>query len=293
MLSMTGFGSGESTAGPVTVQVELRSVNHRFLDMALKLPSALLFLEIELRDRLKNALARGRVTCSASLGVDPVAAVSRMDPQRINAAIAVLQDAANRLSEHTGRKHELQLEHLLQVPDLFSQEQVDFCREDLASAFMAALDQALDGLLRMKRQEGDRLIVEMRQRLDAIERDLAAVCRQTPRIAAETHRKLTERLAELTREQIDPQRLAQEVAFLADKGNINEECERLEIHLQHCRAVLDAGGQGAKRLNFLLQEMHREVNTMGSKACLMEITQLVISMKDEVESLREQVQNLE
>jgi len=133
----------------------------------------------------------------------------------------------------------------------------------------------------------------MNERLAAIERDLAAVNRQAPRIAEEAHRRLRERLAELIADQIDPQRLAQEAAFLADRGNINEECERLGIHLQHCRTVLEAGGQGAKRLNFLLQEMHREVNTMGSKASLMEITQLVIGMKDEVESLREQVQNLE
>ncbi len=93
--------------------------------------------------------------------------------------------------------------------------------------------------------------------------------------------------------EIDPQRLAQEVAFLADKANINEECERLGIHIEHFRAALAEGGQVAKRLNFLLQEMHREVNTMGSKTNLMDITTAVIAMKDEVESMREQIQNLE
>ena len=109
MLSMTGFGSGEATAGPVTVQVELRSVNHRFLDLAFKLPSALLFQEIELRNRLKDVLARGRVTCSASLSVDPAAAVSRLEPARVDAAIALLQDAADRLAVHTGLKQEVRL----------------------------------------------------------------------------------------------------------------------------------------------------------------------------------------
>lgn len=293
MLSMTGFGSGEAAAGPVTVQVELRAVNHRFLDVALKLPSALQFLEIELRNRLKQALARGRIACSANVAVDPAATAPRLEPQRLDSAIRLLQDAADRLAMHTGETQKIKFEHLLRVPDLFVPAVAELSRDDLAAAFMAALDQALAGLLEMRRQEGRKLVAEMQQRLDAIDRGLAAVCLQAPRVAAEANRKLRERLGELLGEQIDPQRLAQEAAFLADKANINEECERLGIHLQHCRAVLDAGGQGAKRLNFLLQEMHREINTMGSKASLMEIIQLVIDLKDEVESLREQIQNLE
>ena len=133
----------------------------------------------------------------------------------------------------------------------------------------------------------------MRERLAAIENGLVEVRKAAPQAAEEAHRKLTERLTELLEGEVDPQRLAQEAAFLADKANINEECERLGIHIQHYTDALNEGGQVAKRLNFLLQEMHREVNTMGSKTNLMEITQLVIGLKDEVESLREQVQNLE
>ncbi len=293
MLSMTGFGNGEASAGPVTVSVELRAVNHRFLDVALKLPSALQFLEIDLRNRLKDAIARGRVSCAVGMAVDPAATAPRLEPARIDAALALLQDAADRLEMHTGRKQEVRFEHLLGVPDLFTPTQTELSRDDLAAAFMAALDQAIAGLQEMKRQEGDKLVAEMHQRLEAIARDLAAVKTHAPRVAEEAHRKLNERLTELLQGEVEPQRLAQEAAFLADRANINEECERLAIHLQHYREALASGGQVAKRLNFLLQEMHREVNTMGSKASLMEITQLVIGMKDEVESLREQIQNLE
>jgi uncharacterized protein (TIGR00255 family) len=114
-----------------------------------------------------------------------------------------------------------------------------------------------------------------------------------PQAADEIQARLEERLAKILDDQVDPQRLAQEVALLADKANINEECERLGIHISHFHAALDEGGQVAKRLNFLLQEMHREVNTMGSKTNLMDITQAVIAMKEEVESMREQIQNLE
>jgi uncharacterized protein (TIGR00255 family) len=293
MLSMTGFGNGEAAAGSVTVTVELRAVNHRFLDVSLKLPSALQFLELELRNRLKEKVARGRVTCAASLNIDPAAAAPRLDPARVDTAIALLQETADRLEMHTHRPQEVRFEHLLSVPDLFTPALADLSRDELADAFLSALDQAIAGLQEMKRQEGEKLVSEMLQRLDTITQALAAVRQQAPRAAEEANRKLRERLTELLAGEVDPQRLAQEAAFLADKANINEECERLQIHLQHYREALTGGGQVAKRLNFLLQEMHREVNTMGSKTSLMEVTQLVITMKDEVESLREQIQNLE
>ena len=293
MLSMTGFGAGEATSGPVTVSVELRAVNHRFLDVSLKLPSALQFLEIDLRQRLKEGVARGRVTCAATVTLDPAAAAPRLEPARLDAALALLQQAADRLEIITSKNQELRLEHLLRVPDLFQPASAELSREDLAAAFSGALDTALAGLQQMKQQEGAKLVAEMQERLDAIATALAEVQKLAPQAAEEAHRKLSERLAELLEGEVDPQRLAQEVAFLADKANINEECERLGIHLQHTREALGGGGQVAKRLNFLLQEMHREVNTMGSKTNLMAITQLVIGMKDQVESLREQVQNLE
>jgi uncharacterized protein (TIGR00255 family) len=293
MLSMTGFGSGEATRGVVTVTVEMRSVNHRFHDASLKLPSALQFLEIDVRNRLKDSIARGRVTCAASLAVDPAAAAPRLEPARIDAALALLQDAAARLGHATGLPQDIRLEHLIRVPDLFTPAQADLDRAELQAAFDAAFEEALAGLQAMRAQEGAKLVAEMHERLAAIETGLKNVEARVPEAAEEAHRKLSERLAELLDGEVDPQRLAQEAAFLADKANINEECERLGIHLQHYRAALDGGGQVAKRLNFLLQEMHREVNTMGSKTNLMAITQLVIGLKDEVESMREQVQNLE
>jgi len=293
MLSMTGFGSGEAVQGPITVTVELRAVNHRFLDASLKLPTSLQFLEIDIRNRLKEGIARGRVTCAASVSLDPSASAPRLEPTRVDAALALLQDAADRLESHTGKPQDLHLEHLLRVPDLFTPAQANISREDMQVAFMSAFEKALAGLQEMKRQEGDKLVSEMNERLAAITTGLEAVRLSAPQAAEEAHKKLTDRLNELLEGEVDPQRLAQEAAFLADKANINEECERLGIHIQHYTDALNEGGQVAKRLNFLLQEMHREVNTMGSKTNLMEITQLVIGLKDEVESMREQVQNLE
>jgi len=163
----------------------------------------------------------------------------------------------------------------------------------MQTALMTALTDAHQGLMRMKKDEGAALVQEMRQRLETLATELAAVVKLAPQAGAEIQKRLDERLEKILTDQIDPQRLAQEVALLADKANINEECERLAIHIKHFHGALDEGGQVAKRLNFLLQEMHREVNTMGSKTNLMDITQAVITMKDEVESMREQILNLE
>ena len=293
MLSMTGFGSGEGTSGPVTVTAEFRSVNHRFLDVGLKLPTALGSFEIEIRQFLKDNLARGRVSVAVQLDVAKDGAVAQIDPDRLDGAITLLKDAALRLEKVTGQKHPVTLDNLLAVPDILRPDEQELDPEDLKKALDRALAQALDGLKTMKEKEGTALVDEMQQRLQTLATHLDTVSGLAPQAADEIAAKLKERLDKLLTDSLDPQRLAQEVALLADKANINEEIERLGIHIQAFHAALDEGGQVAKRLNFLLQEMHREVNTMGSKTSLMDITQAVIAMKDEVESMREQIMNLE
>jgi uncharacterized protein (TIGR00255 family) len=293
MLSMTGFGSGEGTAGSLTVMVEFRSVNHRFLDVSLKLPGSLAVYEGDIRKFLKDNVARGRVTVMAQLQFERDTEAAGLDPDRLAQGMTMVRQAALALEKETGDKHPVTLDHLLNVPDLFRAEELDLSAEDLKEALNLAMNQAHQGLMEMKMAEGTALVAEMRQRLATLTIHLASVEQLVPQAAVEIQARLDERLAKILTEQMDPQRLAQEVALLADKANINEECERLGIHIDHFNAALDEGGQVAKRLNFLLQEMHREVNTMGSKTNLMDITQAVIAMKDEVESIREQIQNLE
>ena len=293
MLSMTGFGSGEGRCGPWSVGVELRSVNHRFLDVALKLPGPVAPFEIDIRNFLKENVARGRVTVSVQLQTTRDALAAGLDPARLDQALAMVTAVAARVEQQTGRPQEISLDHLLAVPDLFRGEEPELDPADVKAAMLEALAAAHKGLRTMKETEGAALVAEMRQRLATLGGQLEQVRTLAPLAADELRTRLEERLAKLLNEPLDPQRLAQEVAILADKVNINEECERLGIHIEAFRAALDEGGQVAKRLNFLLQEMHREVNTMGSKTNLMAITQAVIVMKDEVESLREQIQNLE
>ena len=293
MLSMTGFGSGEGSSGQVSVTVELRSVNHRFLDVSFKLPGLLGSLEPEIRQFLKDSVARGRITISAQMNLARDIVGPQLDRERLAQGLALLQEAAGELEKATGQPQKVKLEHLLGVPEILRGGETEVQLDEVRPLLMEALVQAHEGLMKMKQAEGDLLVVELKQRLETIAGQLNEVQRLAPQAAVEIQAKLKERLAKLLDNQVDPQRLAQEVALLADKANINEECERLQIHLDQFAKALVEGGQMAKRLNFLLQEMHREVNTMGSKTGIMAITQAVIVMKDEVESLREQIMNLE
>jgi uncharacterized protein (TIGR00255 family) len=293
MLSMTGFGSGEGQTGRFSVTVELRSVNHRFLDVGLKLPGALISYEGDIRKFLKDNVARGRVTVSAQLVLAKDDQEAGLDPERLAQGLTMIKSAAAALEKETGEKQSVTLDHLLKVPDLFRAEEPEVDPGDLKNALMTAMEAATKGLHEMKESEGAALVAEMQQRLITLSAKLKEVEKRAPEAGLEVQARLDERLGKLLTDQIDPQRLAQEVALLADKANINEEIERLGIHIDSFHAALDGGGQVAKRLNFLLQEMHREVNTMGSKTSIMDITQAVIAMKEEVESMREQVQNLE
>lgn len=293
MLSMTGFGSGDSSAGNLTITVELRAVNHRFLDVTVKAPPQIAILENDIRIFLKERLARGRITCSVQLSRPLGSASVQLDEERLNHALALLEKITQRLAQQTGKQPEIELSHLLAVPDLLQSEEEGLDIDTLRPVVLAALEQAAEELVAMKVKEGRELAQDLERRLATLQGHLDQVKALAPTFAQEAHRKLVERLEQLALEQIDPQRLAQEAALIADRSNINEECERLASHCEQFAQTVRAGGQGAKRLNFLLQEMHREVNTMGAKTNLLDLTQLVIAMKEEIESMREQVQNLE
>ena len=293
MLSMTGYGTAEARRGPWTATVELRSVNHRFLDVSLRLPGALSGLEQEIRQRLKERLGRGRVSVSVQLAGDRDDPATLLPPGAVDQGLRLLTAMADRLESAGQPRPVITLDHLLALPDLFRADPDADTLAQQREAVLEALDGALEQLLAMKRTEGEETAAELRRRLAAVRERLAEVNALVPDALREAQQRLQERLQQLLETPLDPQRLAQEAAILVDRGNINEECERLASHLEQFQSALDSGGQVAKRLNFLLQEMHREVNTMGSKTQNLAITRAVIAMKEEIESMREQVQNLE
>ncbi len=292
--SLTGYGTVSLQKDGATVAVEVRTGNHRFLDLHVRLAREYGFLETEISQVVRNALRRGRVDVSVSIQ----AAVPAECLINVNAARSYLEAAA-RLRDELHVEGSLDLPSLIALPgvlqtqNMFSPTQAD-AGEELRTLVLDGVRQALDIVLQMRRQEGQVLGLEMNGYLHAIRDRVAAVRALVPSVLVEYRERLEERLKYLLPQvTIDPQRMAQEVALLAEKSDISEELTRLESHLDQYAGVLQDGKEAGKRMDFLLQEMHREVNTILSKTGNLEVTRQGIAIKADIEKLREQAQNVE
>lgn len=290
--SMTGFGRGESTGGGRTFIVEAQSLNHRYLEVRARLPRRLTGLEHRAQREVQRRFARGRfdVTVSERLRGERGRSL-RVDPGLVAATV----EALRKLQAAAGLPGEVTLDHVLAHRDLLIADDEE--EESLEAAWaevLPALEAALDAVAAMRAGEGEALEAEILAHLAALEAALAGVEEQVPRVSRAHRERIQARLAELLDGRpLDTGRLEQEVAILADRADVSEECARLRSHLAQFRAMLrDGGGQG-RRLDFLLQEMNREANTIGSKSADAGIGHLVVTMKAELEKIREQAQNVE
>jgi len=287
ILSMTGFASASAELPGASLAAELRSVNHRYLDLSLKLTDELRTLEPALRERLTGALKRGKV--ELRLGVTkttPGAARLAVDVGRV----AALASAAVDVERQVPRAAMLSVHEILRWPGVLVEPTVD--ADTLLSRALALVDEALGELSSARAREGAKLSAILTARLDDID---AQVARVAPRIPA-VHLAYTEKLhARLREAGLDPNedRLKQELALFATKVDVDEELERLATHVAEFRRVLAAGGSAGKRLDFLAQELHRESNTLGSKSVDAELSRAALELKVLVEQIREQVQNIE
>lgn len=290
MRSMTGMGIGQAHRGETSVRVEIRSVNNRFLDLGFRIPSALSEFEAGLRDRIQKSVTRGRVSVTVELERGQRDLQVRFNEPFVEAVLR----SAREIADRHGLEADLDLADLMNLEDVFTVREAEL-PEDLAHELLdQAFAEALAGYTAMREAEGAKLRDDLLRRIDTIVQQLGRVRERADEVPKELRRKLEQRLERLNAsDAVDPQRLAAEVALLADKATVSEEIERLESHLDQFRETVDDGGAGAKRLGFLLQEMHREVNTTGSKSTDLEITDAVMRMKEELENLREQIQNLE
>ncbi|WP_376695676.1 YicC/YloC family endoribonuclease [Wenzhouxiangella sp. EGI_FJ10305] len=286
--SMTAYArrSGSLEVGQVTW--ELRSVNQRFLDLSLRLPEDFRPLEPGVRGRLKDRLGRGKVEVSLKFQPDPAAAAADM---RINIDVARnLLRAHDEIADLAGGSAEPDLVHLLSWPGLV--EQVD---SDLESAFEPALellDEAIEDLIAAREQEGRAIAEMLEQRLAGIEAQARNVRERLPEIRQALDARFRERLETLAVE-AEPGRIEQEVAIQLQKLDVDEELDRLETHVTEIRRVMQLDEPVGRRLDFLMQELNREANTLGSKATLAEVGQAAVELKVLVEQMREQVQNVE
>jgi uncharacterized protein (TIGR00255 family) len=294
--SMTGFGAAERGVRAGQLQVELRTVNHRYLNVNVRIPTVLARLEVELREWLRAWFTRGHVNCTVRFEPDetaPGAAALQIDEQKVRAYLATFRE----LGERYGVPGTPDLALLTRFSDLFVRTGADADEVPVAPAELrATLEEAARQLVAMREDEGRRLADDLQGRLGAIEQALEVIAERAPlRVLAERDR-LREAVRELTDGvAVDEMRLAQEIAYLAERLDINEELVRFRSHLELFRELLGAPAEEAvgKRLSFLVQEMHRETNTIGSKASDAVISHRVIAIKEEVERLREQVENVE
>ena len=289
--SMTGYGKGEAQVDNVALTVEIRSVNHRYADITVKLPRTLLAVENEIRRQVGQVLRRGKIDVFVTFGQTEEATVVPV----LNRPLAqAYHDLFTRLRNELGLSGGVTLEFLAAQRDVIQLREAESSAEAVQGSLMTALERALDQLAAMRRVEGEATANDLRERLAVLEELLGAVEQRAPLIPQEWQGKLMERLARLQQNlEWDPQRVAQEIAIYADRCDISEELVRFRSHLGQFRAMFDDAEPVGRRMDFLVQELNREVNTMGSKSNDAELTRAVVAMKAELEKVREQVQNIE
>lgn len=291
MRSMTGYGQGTASDDLYQLTVEIRSVNNRYLDMLFRLPRELAAFEVPLREKTKQQVARGKLNINVSLGY----VRSEEDAEHLNVtAIKRRYQALREVKTALGLSGEVQLEHLLHFSELFGEDLSDVDLPRVEPLLLAAADQALQALNQMREKEGAYLQTDMHRRLQIVGQLNGQIKQKGRSNIKSEFDKLLKNVLDLVEEQkIDRARLEQEVAIIADRVDITEECVRLSSHLEMFEKALEQEEEAGKKLNFVLQEMNREANTMNSKTSDLEIAQWVIQMKEEIEKLREQVQNIE
>lgn len=292
MKSMTGYGKAMVAGDDFSVSVDLKTVNNRFLDIHLRVGSELAALEASIKKRITGRLSRGRVDVTVSLERAVQIAYELNRP-----LIAGYVSALKQLQKDFDIGGELDINVLARIPGAL-QPARNGIDERMVTALEQALDHALDELEKMRFQEGEALKRELRERVQKIEA-LAPIIEASAAGLADAYRlRLQKRIGELLNRggqvvEVDPVRLAQEVAYLADRSDVSEEMVRLRSHLSQFQEALDAPGEAGKMLDFLLQELNREANTTLSKSTDLAIKEAGLAIKAEVEKLREQVQNVE
>jgi uncharacterized protein (TIGR00255 family) len=289
--SMTGYGRGEWQGEGQRVEVEVKSFNHRYCDILPHLPRRLNALEGQIRNYVKQRVSRGRIEVFVQIGdSSPV-------EQKLELDLNLARDyhlALKALQENLGIPGEIRIETLSNFKEIFTRKEVETNLEKEWAALLEALEGALGQLENMRREEGLMLRQDFLNRLKTVEEMLQGIEEKAPLALRACRDRLAQRVQELCGGlQIDEARLAQEVAYLAERSDLNEELVRIGSHLSQFREMLDRPEPMGRKLDFLLQEINREANTIGSKASDAGIAQLAVGIKSELEKIREQVQNVE
>ncbi len=288
--SMTGFGKGEATVGGCIAVVEIRSVNSRYLEMNVKLPQSLSTREMEIREMVRQSVGRGKLTVMVSTNTGAGENEISVDTESVKQVLGLLKA----LKKSAKISAPVKLEHLLQFKDLFRGAAPETSDGEEWEAVKAATEAALLQLRQARSTEGNSLKADLGARITRLGSALKEIEDLARSRAEDEKARLRQKVSDvLNGKEVDPARLELEIVLLADKLDITEEVVRFRTHNSFFIQLLNAEDSNGRRLNFLLQEMNREANTMGSKAFDADLSHLVVEIKEELEKIREQVQNLE
>jgi uncharacterized protein (TIGR00255 family) len=291
MQSMTGYGRSEVRHAHLALTVEARSVNHRFLDIALRYPRIYAPLEARMKQRVSAYCTRGRVDITL---VQQESTDTRRALLLDQTLAQRYYDALQRLQESLGLPGMIDLSLIASLRDVFRVEEASADVENDWDIIAQGLDAALQALQTMRRQEGEVLSRDFHLRLQAMAQQSQSIRQRVPQVVVEYQQRLEQRVKELFAQfELDPNRVAQEAILFAERSDITEELTRLEAHMQACTRLLSSSEAVGRKIEFLVQEMHREVNTIGSKSNDTAIAHSVVELKSELERMREQIQNIE
>ena len=289
--SMTGYGRVEALCNGRNIVVEAKSVNHRFLEIGLRTPALLYPLEMEYKKKIGERFKRGRIDISIRLEGDGA------EPSRVNLNMEVARDyfdVLTRLKNEFDFQEPVSLKTLVSFRDIFTPPAETELDADFLDQVEKTLQEALSMLVNMRQDEGIALFSDMQMRLQSIQKTMESIRLRAPQVVLEYQKRLSDRIKELTAGfEMDAARLAQEVAIMADRCDITEEIVRMQSHIGQFEALLQSDEAEGRKIDFLLQEMNREINTIGSKGNDVEIARQVIDVKSELGKLREQAQNIE
>lgn len=288
--SMTGYGRGESEIAGKKFIVEIKSVNHRFLEIVTRYPKQLASLEDVVKRHIQKQLSRGRLDVYITMEDS-----GKAEPHiEVDKGLAIAYYKAMKELAASIPEAQFDFGQIIKYPDVLVHVENEVLPEELWSGLEQAVNTALEGLLSMRKAEGDRLVKDLLERGEEIARMAKDIEDRAPEVVKEYRERLDKRLRDILKDvAIDEQRLVTEVAIFADRSSITEELVRLASHLEQLKEILASPEPAGRKLDFLVQELNREVNTIGSKANDLRITQVVVNLKSEIEKIKEQVQNIE
>lgn len=286
--SMTGFGRAEADQQGSSIQVEIRSVNQRHLDLYLRLPESLNSLEAKIREQVKQTLARGKVDIGIRFGTATNSESSlTINQSKLESVLALLQAVAQQAGDTVAKANALEV---LQWDGVLVKQSVGI--EQIESTVLGCLAEALMQLIESRQREGESLATTLQERVNDIRAQIERINSTYPAARESYHTRLRQKLED-SAISVDEQRLAQELVIFAQKSDLEEELDRLGVHLDEMLRILSQGGPCGRKLDFLMQELNREANTIASKSIHTDITQAAVEIKVLIEQMREQIQNIE